>query len=648
MGYLFPRHDSTLMVRLILLSCLLTTACSPPAPPSTSEATPFDQAPVWAADVVWYQIFAERFRNGDASNDPTPADMHGAYPGFVPADWQITPWTHDWYAPDAYFDGLEARGDFNGNPVASFGQKAQLRRYGGDLQGVRDKIDYLDSLGVTAIYFNPLNDAPSLHKYDARSWLHIDPTFGPDPAGDRALIASETWDDPSTWTMTAADRMFVDVVSDFHARGIRVVLDYSWNHTGREHPAMQDVIAKGEASEYADWYWTEFDDPSTLTDEFSVQGWFGVFELPELRETVHHDATQGMEAYDGDLYSPSAREHIFAVTRRWLDPNGDGDPSDGVDGYRLDVAAEIGLDWWRAYRRVVREANPDALLIGEIWWDVWPDHLIHPDAFLAGDTFDAIMNYRWYRSARHFFASAPNALPASILADSLRAYLGDTAHPSMNHAMMNVAASHDTPRLLTSLYNRGRYKYHTKPDDDPAYRIDRPDARTFETARMLLAHQFTYVGAPHVWNGDEMGMWGADDPSPRKPLIWPDLAFEPETTHPLGLPRPTDSVRFDSDHHAYYQHLTRIRADYPALRRGEVDFVLTDDVRGLLGYTRTLDDETVLALFNTSDAPHTVTVATTSASSTDLLGNATSVTSMSDSVRVVLPARRAAILAAER
>ncbi len=632
------------MTRLYALAALLLlAACDTPAPP-LAEPTPSDQAPAWAADVVWYQIFPERFRNGDVGNDPTPADIDGAYPHFVPDGWQITPWTQDWFAEDAYMAETEGRTDALGYPVTSFGQKAQLRRYGGDLQGVLDKVDYLDSLGVTAIYFNPLNDAPSLHKYDARSWLHIDPTFGPDREGDRALIAQETWDDPSTWTMTAADRMFVDVIAAFHARGIRVVLDYSWNHTGITHPAARDVVANRSESAYSDWYSATFDDPATSADEFAIRGWFGVYELPELRETVFHDATLGMEAYEGDLYSPAAREHIFAVTRRWLDPDGDGDPSDGVDGYRLDVAAEVGLGFWRDYRRVVRDLNPDALLIGEVWWANWPDRLIHPDAFLTGDTFDAIMNYRWYRSVRHFFAAAPDALAPSVLADSLSRYLDDTAHPSMNHAMMNVAASHDTPRLLTSLYNRGRYKYHTKPEDDPAYKVERPDARTFETARMLLAHQFTYVGAPHVWNGDEMGMWGADDPSPRKPLIWPDLEFEPETTHPLGLPRPADSVRFDSGHHAYYQRLARIRANHAALRRGDLDFVLADDARGLLGYTRTLDGETVIALFNTSDAPQTLTVAARGARFGDLLDNATSVTSAGDSVRVVLPARLATIL----
>jgi len=119
--------------------------------------------PQWSKEVVWYQIFVERFRNGDPSNDPTRNDIMGTYPDSVPANWAITPWTQDWYKPDAYFKTSILPDQWN---------NLQLRRYGGDLQGVLDKLDYLHDLGITAIYFNPLNDSPSLHKYDPRTWTH--------------------------------------------------------------------------------------------------------------------------------------------------------------------------------------------------------------------------------------------------------------------------------------------------------------------------------------------------------------------------------------------------------------------------------------------------------------------------------------------
>ena len=138
--------------------------------------------PAWAKEAIWYQIFVERFRNGDPSNDPTPADMAGSFPDKIPADWKITPWGHDWYSHEPWLDSVKANG---------FYSKIQARRYGGDLQGVLDKMDYIQSLGVTAIYFNPLNDSPSLHKYDARNYTHIDRNFGPDPKGDVAIMNSE-------------------------------------------------------------------------------------------------------------------------------------------------------------------------------------------------------------------------------------------------------------------------------------------------------------------------------------------------------------------------------------------------------------------------------------------------------------------------
>ena len=149
----------------------------------------------------------------------------------------------------------------------------QLRRYGGDLQGVLNKLDYLKELGITAIYFNPLNDAPSLHKYDARNFRHIDVTFGPDPRGDMEIIASEIPDDPTTWKWTAADKMFLQVIEEAHKRNIKVVLDYSWNHTGVEFWAWKDVVKNQEQSKYKDWYIiNSFDDPATEENEFNYEG----------------------------------------------------------------------------------------------------------------------------------------------------------------------------------------------------------------------------------------------------------------------------------------------------------------------------------------------------------------------------------------
>lgn len=575
------------------------------------EATALNEAPEWAQKVVWYQIFVERFRNGDATNDPTPFDMIGAYPGEVPEHWETTPWTHDWYAPDSYWENMDGITDFGGNNLNYFGQKAQLRRYGGDLQGVLDKIEYLDSLGVTAIYFNPLNDAPSLHKYDARSWHHIDRNFGPTPQEDIEFIASENPTDPATWVWTGADKLFVEVIDEFHKRGIRVILDYSWNHTGLEFWAWKDLIRNGKNSQYADWYWVNsFDDESTPENEFSYSGWLGVPSLPEIKETERQDHTQGISYYEGNIYLEEVKQHIFATSVRWLDPNGDGDPSDGVDGFRLDVAAEVPMGFWREYREAVREVNPEAYLIGEIWWEEFPDKLLDPEPALRGDVFDAVMNYRWYRATRHFFNQSPTKIPVSEYVDSLNSFKEDIRKGN-NYAMMNLTASHDSPRFSTSIYNKNKYKYQAKPDDNADYKIDQPDTETGEIMKLILVQQFTYVGAPHIWNGDEMGMWGADDPSGRKPLIWPDYEFDDEVYHPHGLDkRPVNKVRFNYDWFDFYRKLVHLRNGNEVLQTGKLEYLMVDDEKEVLAYSRFDDNAEIIVIFNTSDSPQTISLPT--------------------------------------
>lgn len=633
----------------LLLLLMMGTACKSKLGTATESekaaSTAFQDPPRWADRVVWYQIFVERFRNGDSANDPTAADIAGSYPGFVPENWQVTPWGQDWYKEDDYFAALEGKHDFGGNKISSIDQKLQSRRYGGDLQGVLDQIDYLDSLGITAIYFNPLNDAPSLHKYDARNWRHIDRNFGPDPRRDVLTMASETPEDPASWQFTEADKLFLKVIEEFHKRNIKVILDYSWNHTGHTFWAWQDVVEKQRASPFADWYTIrKFDDPATAESEFAYSGWAGVHELPEIRKTTQYDHSKGIRAYEGNLHSEAAKAHIFHVSKRWLDPDGDGNPADGVDGFRLDVAAEVPLDFWREYRSFVRGINPEAYLLGEIWWERWPEKLLNPEPFLRGDVFDATMNYRWYRAARHFFNAAPDKLPASAFVDSLNAYRAHVSKES-NYAMMNLTASHDVPRTLTSLYNKNRYKHQTKPEQNPAYKIHKPDAATYETLKLLLVQQFTYIGAPHIWAGDEMGMWGADDPGNRKPLIWPDYQFEPETTHPLGSNRPKDEVKFNEALFNFYRKLIRIRKEHAALVEGEIDFIKIDDEGEVLAYSRFRGAEEVIAVFNASQESRTITLPLKTAKVyRDVLGG-TALRRKNRELTLILPARTAAILA---
>jgi len=557
-----------------------------------TELTDLSSVPGWAKEAIWYQIFVERFRNGDPSNDPTPADMKGAYPGSVPENWQVTPWGHDWYAHEPWLDSVKARG---------FYSKIQARRYGGDLKGVLDKLDYLQTLGISAIYFNPLNDSPSLHKYDARNYTHIDRNFGPDPEGDARIMEKEYSAYPSKWKWTAADKMFLDLIRECHKRGIRIIMDYSWNHTGPEFWAMKDIREKGERSKFRDWYNIhEFDNPATPQDEFSYEGWGGNNPwMPVFRKEIIPPDDKVMP-FEGNLYSESLRNHIYDVTKRWLDPNQDGDPSDGVDGFRLDVAGEIPMGFWRDYRKVVRSVNPEAYIVGEIWWLEWPDKLLDPALFLKGDQYDAIMNYRWFRIARGFFAQAEPILKPSEFVKEMDRINAGIADDNLK-VMMNVASTHDSPRLSTSFYNKTMDKYNAKPSDNPDYRINRPDELTRKEQMLFLVHQFTFIGAPHIWNGDETGMWGADDPDCRKPLVWDDIVYEDEKANydPVKT-RPVDVVKPDTALFSFYTKLTALRRENRVLVHGSLQYVIVDDDKMVLAYSRVLENDEIIVLFNRS------------------------------------------------
>ena len=182
----------------------------------------FGGVPEWAKKVVWYQIFPERFSNGDKTNDPAAIDMKGAWPYSIPSDWQIHPWTSDWYKLQSW--EAETGHDFYWN--------AGVRRFGGDLQGVINKLDYIRDLGITAIYLNPIFESPSLHKYDASMFHHIDNNFGPNPELDREIWELEDPGDPSTWKWTSADSLFLELIEECHDRNIKIIIDGVFNHVG--------------------------------------------------------------------------------------------------------------------------------------------------------------------------------------------------------------------------------------------------------------------------------------------------------------------------------------------------------------------------------------------------------------------------------
>jgi cyclomaltodextrinase / maltogenic alpha-amylase / neopullulanase len=576
---------------LVTLSLLLLQTVQVSSKNTNSD---FRNVPEWAKRAVWYQIFPERFRNGDPSNDPRVEDIFGAWPHETPAQWNISKWGGDWYALQPWEKDKKG-----------FYYHAQERRYGGDLQGVIDKLDYLSNLGVNAIYLNPIFESPSLHKYDATMYHHVDNNFGPDPAGDKKMYAQENPADPATWQWTSADKLFLKLVNEAHKRGMKIILDGVFNHVGMTFWAFEDVKKNQEKSQFKDWFTiTKWDDPSTPGNEFEYLGWYGVKELPELRK----DSVTGL--------ARGPHDHVLTIVKRWMDPNGDGDPSDGIDGWRLDVANMVPLAFWRDFRTTVRTINPEAYITGEVWWEDWDkDKIFNAAPWLDGTTFDAVMNYRWAREACHFFIDHKNRITAEEFDARLTALRNDYLS-DVNYVLMNLFDSHDTDRLPSHIVNPDLlYDHHVGTSDNKEYNVRKPNEKEIQIQKLMVLFQMTYLGAPMVYYGDEVGMWGGDDPDERKPMLWPDITFDDEVSHPFGTERPHDKNEINSDLFDYYKKLINIRSQNAALMVGDINTLVADSVKDVYAFKRSVENESIIVAINNSESEQTVEVTSAGAGS---------------------------------
>jgi len=540
----------------------------------------------WQAEAVWYQIFPERFRDGDRSNNPVRESLGGRK--WAPASWQPRAWTSDWYARDAW---EQARGtDFYG----TVGE----RRYGGDIQGIIDRLDYLSDLGINAIYLNPVFWSGSSHKYDTYSYHHVDPYFGPDPLGDLAVIATET-EDPATWHWTSADRLFLEMVAKAHKRGMRVILDGVFNHAGLGFFAFEDLRKKGRDSRFKGWFVVRgWDDPSTPANEFAWDGWHGITQMPEFAEAWKDDR--------GDLV-PGVKKYLMAITRRWMEP--DGDVSRGVDGWRLDVAWMVPAGFWQDWNRMVREINPAAFTITEIWHEA-------EKTTLGGD-FDATMNYEGFAMPVKGWLFDAALKPSEFIAwlDRTR-----SAWPEWNALrLQNLVDSHDTPRVGSAAADGRPGKRYIKqgefdlavggsvsPRDNRDYRWQKPDERAWKLVRMAATLQMTYVGTPLIYYGSEAGMWGANDPDCRKPMVWDDLDYDPEFMGPDGGRIGPHDVKFDRNLHAFYKAAVALRRRTPVLNSGVFQWLSHDDGGNTLAFLRSGTGASVIAAFNRSEKQQVV------------------------------------------
>ena len=546
------------------------------------------RVPNWAKEAVWYQIFPERFANGDKNNDPTPHDIEGAWPYQIPEGWQISPWTSDWYK-------LQPWEKANGH---DFYWNAGVRRYGGDVQGIIDHLNYLKNLGINAIYLNPVFESPSLHKYDAKLYHHIDNNFGPNPEQDELIWKREDPNDPGTWEWTSADSLFLFFINEAHKKGIKVIIDGVFNHVGTSFWAFRDVVKNQQNSLYKDWFKIKsFDNPDTPQNEFEYEGWNGVKDLPEIKK----DPQTGLVKEFG--------EHVHSIVKRWMDPNNDGDPEDGIDGWRLDVAEKVDIKFWKLFRKWVKEINPEAYITGEIWWEDWQaNEIFDASPWLQGDAFDGVMNYRFAQAVKKFVIDVDEQISPRTFVDSIKE-IKKNYYEDNFLAVQNLMDSHDVDRIASQIINPDRwFDHYANPGQNDYYDVGKPTQAEITKQYLIIGILMTMPGAPMIYYGDEAGMWGGDDPDCRKPMVWQELFYEPEVADPLGRFRSVDSVKFDSKIFNWYKKLISLRKGNKALSLGNISFFLIDNNKKVVGYSRNLNKDVLYVFINNKNKSEEVSI----------------------------------------
>jgi neopullulanase len=429
------------------------------------------ETPQWVKDAIFYQIFPDRFARGRKA----------------PALPNLEAWE---------------------SPPTLVGFK------GGDLAGVLERLDYLQDLGITAIYFNPIFQSAANHRYHTHDYYHVDPLLG----GDKA---------------------FKRLLKEAHRRGLRIVLDGVFNHASRGFFPFNHILENGPSSPYLDWFDVKGFPLNAYSGRPNYRSWRGLAPLPEF-----------------NTHNPQVRDYIFGVARYWIEQ--------GVDGWRLDVPASIDDDsFWQEFRRVVKTANPQAYLVGEI--------VTEAQRWLQGDQFDGVMNYPFARACLGFFArehidrrlaegvmGQPPAPALDAGGFAVRAEQLLNLYPyEAALAQLNLLDSHDMPRFLSLAGG----------DTD--------------ALRLAALFQMTYPGAPCIYYGDEIGMssGGARQvEAARGSFPWQDPGS------------------WDSDLRRYYQDLIAIRKLHPALRTG--DFVTLHAAGDVLAYMRRSPDERFVIVIN--------------------------------------------------
>ena len=514
------------------------------------EIVPGYTIPDWAKGAVFYQIFVDRFCNGDTSNDVQDGEYNYiGEPTLGIVDWNRYPSSMD---------------------VRAF--------YGGDLAGVMRKLDYLQELGVEVIYLNPIFVSPSNHKYDIQDYDYIDPHYGVIlkdegtrlPEGEKSNKKATKYISrvTSKENLEASNAFFISLVEEIHRRGMKVILDGVFNHCGSFNKWLdrEEIYEEAEGYEKGAYvsedspYHTFFQFHKTESKEWpynaSYDGWWGHDTLPKLN-------------YEA---SPKLFNYIMRIARKWVSP------PYNVDGWRLDVAADLGHSpeynhyFWRAFRENVRSANPQALILAEHYGD--------PQPWLSGSEWDSVMNYDAFMEPITWFLTGLEKhsdeyrhdmyCNADAFFGAMRHYM-TRVHTQSLMVAMNELSNHDHSRFMT----RTNHRVGRTATSGPQAANEGLNPAIMREAVVI---QMTWIGAPTIYYGDEAGVCGWTDPDNRR-------------TYPWG--------REDKGLIALHRELIAIHKAYQALRTGSLKFVY--GAYGVIGFGRFNEEEQFVILVNNND-----------------------------------------------
>ena len=518
--------------------------------------TPSFQTPDWAKGAIIYQIFVDRFYNGDRSND---------------------------VETDEYFyigEGTHKNSDWMKYP-----REMDVREfYGGDIAGVMRKLDYLQDLGVEAIYLNPIFVSPSNHKYDIQDYDYIDPHFGRivkndgenlqrDENGNLIIHDPEHPNKDATRyicrvtdkeNLEASNQLFIEFVEEVHRRGMKVILDGVFNHCGSFNKWLDRECIYEDAPGYEKGAFVSKDSPYRTFFKFredtwpynvNYDGWWGHDTLPKLN-------------YEE---SPKLYEYIMRIARKWVSP------PYNVDGWRLDVAADLGQTaeynhhFWHEFRRNVKEANPNAIVLAEHYGD--------PTEWLKGDQWDTVMNYDAFMEPLTWFLTGVEKHSDEYRGDLIGN--ADAFFGSMRHYMtrfntqslqvaMNELSNHDHSRFLTRT-NHQVGRISSRGADAANEGVNK------NLFRMAVLMQMTWPGAPTIYYGDEAGLCGWTDPDSRRAYPW---------------------GHEDEELIQYHKELIRIHKEHQVLRTGSILFLFGE--YQCISYGRFDDNEHIVVAINIS------------------------------------------------